>query len=90
MNCKCNSTTSGKSFITSEFEKGKSTLELSKIIGTYHQTMKKLVAAPMKVHEMTDKGHLRIVSQNHLSQIKCEAVNNPGRISRELSRCVQN
>ena len=45
--CKCDLTTSEKD-ITSEFSKGKSTLEISKIIGRYHHTVKRFVAAPYK------------------------------------------
>lgn len=84
----CDLTASEKSVIISELAKGKSTLEISKMIGRYHQTAKRFIAAPTKVCKRTDKGHSRVVSQCSLSQSKREAVNNPGLTSGELFRCI--
>ena len=89
MNCKCDLIDSEKSVITSELEKGKSTLEISKIIGKYHQTMKNLVEVPMKVQKRADKGHSSFVSKYFLLQFKCEAVNNLGLNSEELSGVLE-
>ena len=55
--CKCNLTTSKKSVITPEFTKGKLILEISKIIGRYHQSQKMFAVASTKVHERGDKSH---------------------------------
>ncbi|CAI9727152.1 Hypothetical predicted protein [Octopus vulgaris] len=43
MGRKCDLTASEKSRITSEFSKGKSTLEISKVVERYHETEKKLL-----------------------------------------------
>ena len=83
MSRKCALTPSGKDIITSELSKGKSTLEISKIIGRYHQTVKRFVAAPTKVRKKADKGHSRVISRRPL---KREAVNNPGLTSGALFR----
>ena len=42
MSYKCDLTTSEKSLITFELAKGKSTLEISKIIGRYQETGEKI------------------------------------------------
>lgn len=88
MSRNCDLTASEQSVITSGLAKGKSTLEISKMIERYHQTAKRFIAAPMKVRKRTDKGHSRVVSQCSLLQSKCEAVNNPGLSSEELFRCI--
>ena len=51
---------SEKSAITSELAKGKSTLEISKNIGRYHQTVKNFVKHPTKVRKRADKGQSRV------------------------------
>ena len=48
--------------------------------------MKRLVAAPMKVCKRANMSHLRVISQCSLSQMKCEAVNNPSLTSGALFR----
>jgi len=88
MGRKCDLTPSEKDIITSELSKGKSTLEISKIIGRYHQTVKRFVAAPTKVRKRADKGHSRVVSRHSLSRMKREAVNNPGLTSGALFRSI--
>ncbi|CAI9720979.1 Hypothetical predicted protein [Octopus vulgaris] len=45
MDRKCDLTASVKSVITSGFAKGQSTLEISKILGRYHQILEKNVTA---------------------------------------------
>ena len=64
MGCKCDLKGFEKSVTTSELVKDKSTLEISKIIGRYHQTLKGIVAAPMKVCKRIDKSHLRVLFTN--------------------------
>lgn len=77
-------TASEKSVITSQLAEGKSTLEISKNIGRYHQTVKNFVKDPTKVRKRVDKGQTRVVCKRSLSRIKREAVKNPGLTSREL------
>ena len=55
MGRKCDLISSEKD-ITFELSKSKSILEISKIIGRYLQTVKRFVAAPMKVCKRGDKG----------------------------------
>ena len=87
MGRKCDLTPSDKDITTSELSKGKSTLEISKIIGRCHQTRKRFVA-PTKVPKRVDKGHSSVVSQCSLSRMKCEAVNNPGLTSWAFFRSI--
>ena len=55
MGCKCDLTPSEKDVIPSELFKGKSTLEISKIIGRYHHTVERFVAAPMKLRKRANR-----------------------------------
>ena len=75
---------SEKSIITSQLAEGKSTLEILKNIGRYHQTVKNFVKDPTKVRKRVDKGESRVVSRRSLSQIKREVMKNPGQTSKEL------
>lgn len=53
----CDLTASEKSVIISELAKDKSTLEISKMIGRYHQTAKRFIAAPTKGYV---RGQIRV------------------------------
>ncbi|CAI9728307.1 Hypothetical predicted protein [Octopus vulgaris] len=55
MGRKCDFSASQKS-ISAELSKSKSKLEISKIIGIYHQTVKKFATAPTKIRKRADKG----------------------------------
>ncbi|XP_029641898.1 uncharacterized protein LOC115216572 [Octopus sinensis] len=81
-------TASEKSVITSELAKDKSTLEIFKIIGRYHQTVKYIITAPTKILKRVDEGQSRAVSQRSLLRFKREAVKNPGLTSREQFKHV--
>ncbi|CAI9735624.1 Hypothetical predicted protein [Octopus vulgaris] len=59
MGRKCDLIASEKSIITSELANGKSILEISKIIGRYHQTAKKFVTAPTKIRKRADKDTMK-------------------------------
>ena len=64
-------TSNEKSFIVSELGKGKSTLEISKMLGRDHRTVKKFVkSAPSR--SRADKGNSRIISRRTMSRIKRE------------------
>ena len=78
-----------KSTITIELGKGKSTLEIAKSLGRYHQTVKNYVNDPSKVRTRSDKGKNRIVSRRSMMRIKREATKNPGLCSKELFDCVR-
>ena len=87
MSHKCDLTASEKSVITSELTKDKLTVEISKIIGKYHQTMTKFVAAPKRYVKK-----LIGVTQGLFSNVLCnvfEAVNNLGLTSEGLFRHIQ-
>ena len=73
-----------KSTITIELDKVKSTLEIAKSLGRYHQTVKNYVNDPSKVRTRSDKGKNRIVSRRSMMRIKREATKNPGLCSKEL------
>ena len=75
-------------FITFELAKDKSTLEISKIIWKYQQTVKTFVAAPTKVRKRANKGHSRVVFKHYLSGIKCEIMNKLDLTSSELLVCI--
>ena len=62
----CNLISSETDIIISDLSKGKSTLEISKIIGRYPQTVKRFVAAPTKVRKRVD-----IVTQGLFTDILC-------------------
>ena len=80
---------SEKSIITSQLAEGKSTLEISKNIGRYHQTVKNFVKDPTKVRKRVDKGQSRVVSRHSLPRIKREVMKNPGQTtSKELFNLV--
>ncbi len=70
MDRKCDLTAFKKYFMISELAKGKSTLELFKIIGRHYQTVKKIVAVPTKLRNRADKGHSRVVSRCHKLNVK--------------------
>ncbi|CAI9716632.1 Hypothetical predicted protein [Octopus vulgaris] len=53
---KCDLTASEKSVITSELARGHPTLEISKTIGRYHQTVKTNVIVSTKIRKRADKG----------------------------------
>ena len=84
MGRKCGLTNVEKSTITIELGKGKSTLEIAKILGRYHQTVKNYAKDPSKVRTRSDKGKNRIVSRRSMMRIKREATKNPGLCSKEL------
>lgn len=73
-----------KNLITQELSKGKTTLDISKILGRCHQTVKKFVANPTKIRQRADKGKPRAITPRSMSRIKREAMKNPGLTSQEL------
>ena len=78
MGRKCSLRDSEKGIITAELAKGKTTLEIAKMIGRYHQTVKNFARDPTKVPQRADKGQSRDVSRRSMLRIKREAVKNPG------------
>ena len=54
---------SEKFLLSSELAIGKSILEISKIIGRYYQTLKKMLLL-LKLYKSLDKGHSRIAFQH--------------------------
>lgn len=81
-------TSNEKSTIVSELGKGKTTIQISKILGRDHRTVKKFVQSPASVRPRADKGISRVSSHRTLVRVKREVVRNPCLTSRELfKRC---
>ena len=80
---------SEKGIITAELAKGKTTLEIAKMIGRYHQTVKNFARDPTKVRQRADKGQSRDVSRRSMLRIKREAVKNHGLSSGKLFEHVR-
>ena len=70
--------------LTSELAKGKCTLEISKMIGRYHQTVKNFVKNPAKARKRANKGKSSVVLRRSLLQIKPEVTKHPVMTSREI------
>ena len=91
MGCRGGLSALEKSIINSQLGEGKSTLEISKNIGRYHQTVKNFVKDLTKVRKRVDKGESGVLSRRSLSRIKREVIKNPGQTSKELfDRIVMN
>ena len=84
MGRKCDLTQLEKDVIISKLSEGKSTLEISKSIGRYHNTVKRFLEDPTKKRGRADKGHSRLFSRRSLSKLKREAMNNPGLSSAQI------
>ena len=81
-------TSNEKSTIVSELGNGKTTIEISKILGRDHRTVKKFVQFPISVRSREDKGKSRVASNRTLSCVKRKVVRNPCLTSIELFKCV--
>lgn len=80
--------TSEKSTIVSELGKGKTTLEISKILKRDHRTVKKFVESSAAARSRSDKGVSRTISRRTLSRVTREVVKNPSLNSKEIfKRC---
>ena len=81
-------TANEKSTIVSEIGKGKTNIEISKILERDHRTIKKFVQFPISVRSRKDKGKSRVTPNRTLSRVRKEVVWNPCLTSRELFRRV--
>ena len=82
MGRRCGLSDTKKSTVTIELGKGKSRLEIAKMIRRYQQTVKNYVNDPSKVRTRSDKGQSRIVSHRSMMRIKRKAAKNPGLCSK--------
>lgn len=88
MGRKGNLTLEERYFILSELEKGRTTLEISKIMQRCHRTVQKCVIRAGAVCSRADKNISRAVSRQQISRIELESVINPFLTSGELfKRC---